>query len=131
MNKRQFIVTLSEHFGGDRRFAAKALEVVVETITRELVNGGKVSIAGFGSFETRRVDARWAPDPRAGSRVRTDVTAVRFTAGAKFKNLVAATPSSLSTPPRHPARTLPTGRCFGYACRVVRTQQSRLREAGC
>lgn len=67
MNKSQLIDALAVRFDGDRKAAAKALDVVLDTITREIAKGQKVAITGFGSFEKRVRDARWVRTPSAVS----------------------------------------------------------------
>src|SRR3954467_4885406 len=64
VNKTQLIDALAARYEGNKKAAAHALESVLDTITREVAKGEKVAITGFGSFEKRVRDARWAPTPR-------------------------------------------------------------------
>ena len=90
MNKGQLIGTLANHFDGNRRAAQHALESVLDTITREIARGEKVSITGFGSFEKKVRPARMVRNPRTQERSRAKKTAVpRFRPGAELKAVVS------------------------------------------
>ncbi len=50
MNKAELVKALEERLGS-RKAAQEALEVVLDTIVREVAKGGRVAITGFGTFE--------------------------------------------------------------------------------
>src|SRR5215204_2706281 len=90
MNKAQLIEALADHYNGSKAEAAKALNAVVETITRKTAAGEKVSITGFGVFEKVSRAARMVRNPRTGERKRAKATAVpRFRAGSDLKAYVS------------------------------------------
>ena len=90
MNKSQLIDALAARYEGNRKSAQKALDSVLDTITREVAKGEKVAITGFGSFEKRVREARWVRNPQTGARIKAKKTAVpKFTAGADLKNIVS------------------------------------------
>src|SRR5215204_6814313 len=90
MNKAQLIEALADHYNGSKAEAAKALNAVVETITRKTAAGEKVSITGFGVFEKVSRAARMVRNPRSGERQRAKATAVpRFRAGTDLKAYVS------------------------------------------
>jgi DNA-binding protein HU-beta len=90
VNKTQLIDALAERCDGDRREAEQALEAVLETISREVASGEKVSITGFGSFEKRVRNARWVRNPQTGERMKAKKKAVpKFTAGQHFKDVTS------------------------------------------
>src|SRR3954470_9344125 len=90
VNKTQLIDALSARYQGNRKQAQHALDLVIDTIQRELVRGEKVAITGFGSFERRVREARMVRNPRTGERIRAKKTAVpKFTAGADLKAIVS------------------------------------------
>src|SRR5215204_4206485 len=92
MNKAQLIEALADHYNGSKAEAAKALNAVVETITRKTAAGEKVSITGFGVFEKVSRAARMVRNPRTGERKRAKATAVpRFRAGSDLKAYLAGT----------------------------------------
>src|SRR4051794_31053520 len=90
LNKSQLIEALSNHFEGNKKAAAHALESVIDTITREVAKGEKVAITGFGAFERAVRPARMVRNPRTGERTRAKKTAVpKFRAGADLKAVVS------------------------------------------
>ena len=90
MNKTELIDALAERYDGNRREAEKALEAVLDTITRQVVKGDKVSITGFGSFEKRTREARWVRNPQTGERIKAKKKTVpRFKAGQQFKDVTS------------------------------------------
>lgn len=90
MNKAQLIDAVTDKMRGDREQAAKAVECVLDAIIRAVVQGERVSVTGFGSFEKVVRPARYARNPQTGERVRVKKTAVpRFRAGQSFKDYVA------------------------------------------
>ena len=90
MNKAQLIEALARHYDGNKTEAGKALNAVVETITRQTAAGEKVSITGFGVFEKVHRAARMVRNPRTGERKRAKATAVpRFRAGSELKAYVS------------------------------------------
>ena len=89
MNKADLVDALEARLGG-RKAAADAIEAIFDVIIREVAQGGKVGITGFGTFE--RVDraARTGRNPRTGESVRIESTAVpKFRPGTAFKMYVA------------------------------------------
>lgn len=90
MNKSQFIEALAAHYEGNKKGASKALDSVVDTISRELAKGEKVAITGFGAFEKVVRPSRMVRNPATGARVRAKKTAVpKFRAGAELKAVVS------------------------------------------
>ncbi|MGB7818872.1 MAG: HU family DNA-binding protein [Ornithinibacter sp.] len=94
MNKADLIKELEKRLGS-RKMANDALEAVLDTIVRETVRGGKVSITGFGTFDRVERAARTGRNPRTGTSVRIPKSkAPRFRAGTAFKAYVRK-PSTL------------------------------------
>jgi DNA-binding protein HU-beta len=90
VNKSQLVDALAQHFEGNKKQAQRALESVLDTITREVARGEKVAITGFGAFEKQIKEARWVRNPRTGERIKAKKTAVpKFRAGAELKNVVS------------------------------------------
>ena len=89
MNKAELVKALEERLGS-RKAAQEALEVVLDTIVREVAKGGRVAITGFGTFEKAARAARTGRNPRTGEVVKIKKTTVpRFKAGTSFKTYVA------------------------------------------
>jgi len=90
VNKSQFIDALAAHFEGNKKAASKALDSVVDTISREVAKGEKVAITGFGAFEKAVRPSRMVRNPATGERVRAKKTAVpKFRPGAELKAVVS------------------------------------------
>ena len=64
MNKTELIAAVAAQADLTKKDAEKAVNAVLETITAELVKGEKVSLAGFGIFETKQREARIGRNPR-------------------------------------------------------------------
>lgn len=52
MNKRELINVVAESTDSSKREAAIMVDAVINSIADELANGGKVSLVGFGTFES-------------------------------------------------------------------------------
>jgi DNA-binding protein HU-beta len=90
VNKAQLIEELSTRFDGNRREAQRALEAVLDVITRTVAKGQKVAITGFGAFEKVERAARTARNPATGASVKVKKTSVpKFRPGADFKAVVS------------------------------------------
>lgn len=89
MNKLQLIEAVAERTG-DRTSASTAVEAVLDSIVRTVVNGEAVNVTGFGTFEGRYRPGRIARNPQDGARVHVPASRrVRFRPGANFKDLIA------------------------------------------
>jgi DNA-binding protein HU-beta len=89
VNKAQLVEAIADKVGG-RQQAAEAVDAVLDAVVRAVVNGDRVSVTGFGSFEKVDRPARYARNPQTGERVRVKKTSVpRFRAGQGFKDLVS------------------------------------------
>lgn len=101
MNKAELIEALAAQYDGSKAQAAKALNAVTDTIMHSTARGEKVSITGFGVFESVRRPARMVRNPRTGERKRAKATSVpKFRAGSELKAFV----SGEKKPPRATAK---------------------------
>ena len=90
MNKAQLIDELSTRFEGNRKEAQRALEAVLDVVTRAVAKGEKVAITGFGAFEKVDRAARTARNPATGESVKVKKTSVpKFRPGAELKAIVS------------------------------------------
>ena len=88
MNKRDLIDAISPRMG-DKKTAAEAVNVILETIQKTVAKGDKVAITGFGVFEKAVRPARTARNPSTGAAIKVPKTSVpKFRAGADFKAMV-------------------------------------------
>ena len=90
MNKTELIAVISEKTGMTKKDAEKALLAVVDTITETVVKGDKVTLVGFGSFETKTREARMGRNPKTKEAIEIPATRVPlFKAGKALKDAVA------------------------------------------
>lgn len=90
MNKNELIAAVAEKSGMTKKDAEKALTAVVDTLTEALVKGEKVTLVGFGSFETKTREARIGRNPKTKETIEIPATTVpTFKAGTALKNAVA------------------------------------------
>ena len=69
--------------------ADKALAAVTDSITGALKKGDKVTLPGFGTFETRERSARTGRNPQTGAEIQIKAsTAPAFKAGTALKKAV-------------------------------------------
>jgi DNA-binding protein HU-beta len=87
MGKTELIKKVAERLGESNTFAGRALDAVLDEIIHQVANGEKVTITGFGSFESTYREAREAHNPATGGTVSVpEKYHPKFKAGATFKN---------------------------------------------
>ena len=89
MTKAELVANVAEKSGLDRKQSDKAVVAVFDTIKKALVEGDKVQIIGFGTFENRERSARKGRNPRTGEEI--DIPASKlpsFKAGKGLKEEV-------------------------------------------
>lgn len=64
MNKTELIAAVAEKAEISKKDAEKAVKAFTDTVSEELVNGGKVQLVGFGTFEVAERAAREVEIPR-------------------------------------------------------------------
>jgi DNA-binding protein HU-beta len=90
MNKSQLITAVSSDSGLSKADSARAIDSLLDTVTRTLKKGDEVSITGFGKFSVVKRAARQGVNPRTGERVKIKASkAPKFSAGATLKQAVS------------------------------------------
>ena len=90
MNKSDLVDAIAAATNEGRSKVAALLEAVLDHISAALQKGEKVTLPGFGTFETRKRQARSGRNPRTGAPVKiAATTAPVFKAGATLKGSVA------------------------------------------
>jgi DNA-binding protein HU-beta len=140
VNRSQLIEALAAHYEGNKKAATKALDAVVDTITREVSRGEKVAITGFGAFEKAIRPARTVRNPATGEPVQSEEKAVpRFRPGTDLKAVVAGVRSlpalTLSTAANAAAAVTETaaratGRGEGKKGGAKKTAETAAQQAG-
>ncbi len=86
MNKSELVEQVGELTGLERRQASRAVEATLAAIKGALLNGDKISLVGFGSFETRSREPREGRNPKTGERVQVGPsTGVKFSPSPAFR----------------------------------------------
>ena len=89
MNKSELITEVAEKTGLTKKDAEGAVKAVIDTITDAMIQGDKVQLVGFGTFEVRERAARFGRDPRTGESMEIAAsTAPAFKAGQGLKDAV-------------------------------------------
>jgi integration host factor subunit beta len=78
MTKADIVKVLAERVGLTRRESADVLSVVLDGVVDAIRRGEKVELRGFGSFRTRRRDARQGRNPRTGAQVKVPPKVVPY-----------------------------------------------------
>ena len=72
-----------------QKSVSEVLSATVESIQNTVKKGDKVTLVGFGTFESRRRAARNGRNPQTGKEIKIAAKTVPvFCAGKKFKELV-------------------------------------------
>ena len=89
MTKAELVKNVAEKSGLDRKQADKAVVAIFETIKKALIEGDKVQIIGFGTFENRTRSARKGRNPRTGEEISIPASKLpSFKAGKGLKEAV-------------------------------------------
>ncbi len=89
MNKSELIVAVAEQAALSKKDAEKAVNAVISAVTDALVEGSKVQLVGFGTFEVRAREARTGKNPRTGEAIKIAASKVpAFKAGKALKDAV-------------------------------------------
>ena len=89
MNKTELVAAMAEKAGLSKKDAEKALNAFVDSVADAVKSGDKVSLVGFGTFETRERAAREGKNPRTGEKIEIAACKVpAFKAGKAFKDML-------------------------------------------
>ncbi len=69
MNKSELIDAIAAGAGLTKAQSKAALEATLEAIKNAMVDGDKVSLIGFGTFEAKEVAARTGRNPATGKTI--------------------------------------------------------------
>jgi DNA-binding protein HU-beta len=89
MNKEELVKEISKKSKVSQKAAAAILSATLDTIEKTVSKGKKVTLVGFGTFESRKRAARTGRNPQTGATLKIAAKKVpAFSAGKKFKELV-------------------------------------------
>ena len=90
MNKAQFIAALAPHFNGSKKEATHAVDIVFDTITRNMAAGNDVMINDFGKFKKVDRKARMGRNPFTGETIKIKASKkARFLPAKALKEVIA------------------------------------------
>ena len=89
MNKADFIASVADAAEMSKADAGRAVDAMVETITKALKKGDSVTLVGFGTFSIRKRAARTGRNPRTGQTIKIKASKnPAFKAGKALKDAV-------------------------------------------
>ena len=90
MNKAKFIAALAPHFNGSKKEAAHAVDIVFDTIVRNMSAGNDVMINDFGKFKKVDRNARMGRNPFTGETIKIKASKkARFLPAKALKEVIA------------------------------------------
>ncbi|MFO7770844.1 HU family DNA-binding protein [Roseovarius gahaiensis] len=89
MTKTQLVAALAEEMGADKKSASTALDSVIAIITREVSNGGAVTLPGVGKIYCRERPERMVRNPATGEQIKKEADkVVKMTIAKALKDSV-------------------------------------------
>jgi DNA-binding protein HU-beta len=89
MNKAELVERMARDTGLSKAGALRALDAVLDNVTKSLRKGEKVTLVGFGTFQAARRRARTGRNPRTGIPIRIDARRVpKFVPGKELRDEV-------------------------------------------
>jgi len=90
MNKQELVDAIATKAGVTKKEADAVLSAMTEAIMEAVADGEKVTLVGFGTFESRDRQAREGRNPSTGKPITIPATTVPgFSAGKLFKEKIA------------------------------------------
>ncbi len=89
MNKSELIEAIAKKADMSKTQAAAALDNFLETITEQLTAGNDITLVGFGTFTTKKREARTGRNPQSGQPIEIEAaTLPTFKPGKTLKEAV-------------------------------------------
>ncbi len=89
MGKAELVLYVAETAGLSKADATRALDAVIEGITKGLKEEGKVALVGFGTFSAKERAAREGINPLTKEAIKIPAkTVASFKAGSKLKEAI-------------------------------------------
>jgi len=106
MNKAQFIAYLAPHFGDSKKEAARAVDIVFDSIVRNISKGEDVMINDFGKFKKVDRPARKGRNPFTGETIQIKASKkVRFLPAKALKEVISGA-RKLEAAPKPPVKVV-------------------------
>jgi DNA-binding protein HU-beta len=89
MNKAELVAQIAEEAGITKTQANAALDSFVDSVTKTLKKGDKVTLVGFGTFTVAKRAARTGRNPQTGEAIKIKAKKVaRFKAGKELSGKI-------------------------------------------
>ena len=89
MNKTELVAAVAQKAELSKKDAEKAVKAFTDVVIESLVNGDKVQLVGFGTFEVRDRAARTGRNPQTGKDIQIPASKVpAFKPGKGLKDAV-------------------------------------------
>ncbi len=89
VNKTELVANVAETAGLTKKDAEKAVNALFTTVQQALIEGDKIQIIGFGTFEVKERAARTGRNPRTGADIQIPASKNPvFKAGKALKDAV-------------------------------------------
>ena len=106
MNKAQFIAYLAPHFGDSKKEAARAVDIVFDSIVRNISKGEDVMVNDFGKFKKVDRAARKGRNPFTGETIQIKASKkVRFLPAKALKEVISGA-RKLEPAPKPPVKVV-------------------------
>ena len=89
MNKEELVKEVSAQAKLSQKQTTEVIAALLDTVQKTVAKGKKVTLVGFGTFESRKRAARVGRNPQTGKEIKIAAKTVpAFSASKKFKELV-------------------------------------------
>ena len=89
MNKEELVKEVSAQAKLSQKQTTEVIAALLDTVEKTVAKGKKVTLVGFGTFESRKRAARVGRNPQTGKEIKIAAKTVpAFSAGKKYKELV-------------------------------------------
>ena len=89
MNKTELVAAVAEQADITKKDADKAITAFTEVVAKELRNGGKIQLVGFGTFEVSERAEREGRNPQTGETMKIAASkSPKFKPGKALKDEV-------------------------------------------
>ena len=89
MNKTDLVAVMADKADITKKDAEKALNAFLDAVMNAVKDGDKVQLIGFGTFESRKREAREGKNPQTGEKIKIAAcNSPAFKAGKGFKDYI-------------------------------------------
>lgn len=91
VSKGELVDAIAARAGVSKKMAGTVLSSALDVIVESVANGDKVSLVGFGTFDSKERAAREGRNPKTGEKMQIQASTVpTFSFGKGFKDAVKA-----------------------------------------